>query len=249
MRDELRLRGEVIEVCRRLHGSGFIAATDGNVSCRLGMEAILITPGSKPKGSLKPVDLLVVDLQGEVIGGGGGKPSSEIRVHLEILRRRPDVGAVVHAHPPLLTALTVAGLPFMADLLPEVWLSIGPVPTAPYATPSTEELPKSIVGRIENHQAVLLERHGSLTLGSSPQEAYLRLEKLEHAAKVQVIAHLLGGSLPAPLSGAALAGLNALQQRNQVPPVPSSQPSRDPATASGSSHPPPRCPPGKPARD
>lgn len=206
---ETQCREELIWVCRKLEQRGFIAATDGNVSCRLGEERLLLTPSGMPKGELRPVDLLVTDLQGKVLLGQA-KASSEVRMHLLVYEKRPDVRAIVHAHPPLLTAFTLAEIPFRADVLPEVWLTIGPVPTAAYATPTTAEVPRSIEPFIADHQAILLARHGSLTLGGTPKEAYLRLEKLEHAAHTLFYSYLLSQRLPSPLPSTALAKLEQL---------------------------------------
>ena len=207
---EISMREELIWVCRQLDEKGLVAATDGNVSCRLGPNRLLITPSGARKGELRPLDLMLMDLDNGGLVAGRGTASSEIRMHLLIYRTRPDVMAVVHAHPPLLTAYTLAGVPFRAETLPEVWLTIGPVATAPYATPSTEELAESIRPFIKEHQAILLERHGSLTVGKSLGEAYMRLEKLEHAAHALLYSHLLSGSLPVPLSAEALAALAQL---------------------------------------
>jgi len=209
MKEENRARVEVIAVCRKLAEKDLIAATDGNVSCRVGEGRLLVTPSGKPKGELKPVDLLLLDLDGQVLAGRE-KPSSEIRMHLEVYRRRADVAAIVHAHPPMLTAFTLAGIPFVADALPEVWLTFGPVPTAPYATPCTAEVPEALAPFLEKHQAILLERHGSLTLGGTLKEAYLRLEKLEHAARILFFAQLLSNAPPSPLPIDALAKLEKL---------------------------------------
>lgn len=209
MVDTSTLREQTIRVCRKLSEKGLIAAADGNVSCRSGENSLLITPSGRSKGELEPRDLLLVDFEGRV-HEGEGRPSSEIRMHVLAYRRRPDVNAVVHAHPPLLTALTLAGIPFLADALPEVWLTIGPVPTAPYATPCTSEVPESILPFIDRHQAILLERHGSITLGRDLNEAYMRLEKLEHAAHSLFYAHLLGGRQPDPLPTAALMKIEKL---------------------------------------
>ena len=212
MSDENRLRRDVIEICRRIEKKGFIAATDGNVSCRVGQDHLLITPSGRCKGELEPDDLLLVDLHGKVISGQG-KPSSEIRMHLLAYQKRIDIGAVVHAHPPLLTAFTLAGVSFTSEVLPEVWLTIGSVPTAPYATPSTDEVPESVAPFIEHHQALLLERHGSLTLGKDVKEAYLRLEKLEHAAHTLFYTYLLSGQHPTPLPESALIRLREVFKR------------------------------------
>lgn len=203
------MRGQLIAACEKLHRGGLIAATDGNVSCRLGEGFLLITPSGKAKGELRREDLLVVDLDGH-LREGKGKPSSEIRMHLLVYRMRQDVCAIVHAHPPMLTAFTLSGRPFGADCLPEVWLAIGRVPTAPYATPSTEEVPESIASLVETHEAILLERHGSLTFGKDLAEACMRLEKLEHAAHTLYYACVLKGEMPSPLSREALEKLSQL---------------------------------------
>lgn len=210
MISRISLGEEIVWVCKRLAERGMIAATDGNVSCRLDRDRFLITPGGRHKRDLESSDLVVIDRAGAVIGGFG-TPSSEVRMHLCVYRARPDVHAVVHAHPPMLTALTLAGIQFSADLLPEVWLSVGPVPTAPYATPSTDEVPRAIEGLLEDHDALLMERHGSLTFAKTLKEAYLRLEKMEHAAHIFFYAQLLKKGPPAPLSGEELLKLQAVK--------------------------------------
>lgn len=199
----------LVRVCRKLQASRFIAATDGNVSCRTGSGSLLVTPSGKAKGELLPLDMLLVNLEGEVLQGRG-RPSSEIRLHTLIYARRADVGAVVHAHPPMLTALTLASIPFPAEALPEVYLSFGSVPTAPFATPSTEEVPRSIEELVPNHQAILLERHGAVTMAATPHDAFLKMEKLEHAARTLFYAHLLGKGKLSPLPPEALDKLDKL---------------------------------------
>ena len=210
MQEETSLRIAIIAVCQNLAGKELIAATDGNVSCRVGQDRLLVTPSGKPKGALKPFELLLLNDRGEILTGRE-KPSTEIRMHLEVYRRRPDVRAVVHAHPPMLTALTLAGMSFVAEALPEVWLTIGPVPTAPYATPCTAEVPDAIAPFLEKHHAILLERHGSLTFGASLNEAYLRLVKLEHAARILYYANLLSRTPLVALPREALEKLEALK--------------------------------------
>ncbi|WP_448383162.1 class II aldolase/adducin family protein [Desulfosoma sp.] len=196
---ELKAREDVIWACRKLAAGGLIAASDGNVSCRLADGLYLITPSGRPKAEIDVHELIVVTDTGAVVSGSG-RPSSEFRLHLLVYQKRPDVHAVVHAHPPLLTAMTLAHVPFPADVFPEVWLSVGPVPTAPYATPSTDEVPRSVEPYVSGHNAVLLTRHGSLTMGCDVRQAYYRLEKMEHAAKSLLAAWVLGGRLPDPLS-------------------------------------------------
>ncbi|MDY0039624.1 MAG: class II aldolase/adducin family protein [Desulforhabdus sp.] len=220
MMNETGLREDLIWVCRQLEKQRLLAATDGNVSCRVGPDRLLITPSGARKGELKPLDLILVDLNSGSIVAGRGKASSELRVHFLIYRQRPDVNAVVHAHPPLLTGCTLAGIQFRAEVLPEVWLTIGSVPTAPYAMPTTEELAESVRPFLANHQAILLERHGSLTVGRSLKEAFMRLEKLEHAAHTLLFSYLLSGNPPSPLPEAALAALARNSKRVIADPAP-----------------------------
>lgn len=197
---ESYLRSEIAAVCKRMDTKDLIAASDGNVSCRAPNGCILITPGGVAKGDIKPEDLVKTTMDGELVEGAR-TPSSEIRMHLQVYRLRPDVSAIVHAHPPLATAFTLSGVHFNAKVLPEVWLTIGPVPTAPYATPSTDEVPKAIAPYIEKHQAILMRRHGALTFGKNVMEACMRMEKLEHAAKVLFFASILEGrKMPAAMS-------------------------------------------------
>jgi L-fuculose-phosphate aldolase len=204
---EERLREEVVRVCRKLDRKGLVAASDGNVSCRAGEDRLLVTPSGVPKGDLEPGDLIVADMNGAVLAGSG-RPSSEIRMHLFAYRNRPDVSAVVHAHPAMITAFTVAGFPFRSAVLPEVWLTLGEVSVASYATPSTEEVPDSISTYVEKSQAIILERHGALTFGKDPAEAYMRMEKLEHAAHILFYAALIEGkSAPSSLFASDLEKL------------------------------------------
>jgi len=209
MREEINARMGLIAVCQKLVEKDLVTATDGNVSCRIGEDRVLMTPSGKPKGELKPIDLLVLNHNGKVLAGRE-RPSSEVRMHLEVYSRRADISAVVHAHPPMLTALTLAGIPFTAEALPEVWLMLGPVPTAPYATPGTAEAPEALAPFLQKHLAILLERHGSLTFGKNLKEAYMHLEKLEHAARVLFFARLLSKSSPSSLPKEALEKLRQL---------------------------------------
>ncbi len=167
---ELSLSLEIIKVCRKLESKGLIAASDGNVSCRAGEEAILITPSGVSKADMAPDEIAKTSMQGDLLEGPI-KPSSEIRMHLHVYRMRPDVSAIVHAHPPMATASTLAGFALDSKVLPEVWLMLGKVPVAPYATPSTDEVPKSIDPYITGSRAILLCRHGALTFGGGLMEA------------------------------------------------------------------------------
>jgi len=196
-------RKEIVRVCRLLHEKGYVAATDGNVSVRLGKNRILSTPSGFSKGFLAPEQLIVTDLAGKRVpsyepASRALKPTSELPMHLEAYRQRPDIGAVVHAHPPICVALSIAGISLARCLLPEVVVTLGLIPTAEYATPSSAEGPGAIRDLIANHDALVIQRHGTLTVGQDPFDAYLKLEKMEHAAYVTLILRQLGQETPLP---------------------------------------------------
>lgn len=184
---------QILEVCHRLAERGFVVATDGNVSMRLPEGNILVTRSGVPKGEAGSADLLVVDLKGRRLRGSG-IPSTELGMHLFIYRRRSDVGAVVHAHPPYATGFAVARIPLDHPVLPEVILGLGPVPLARYATPSTPEMARSLEPYVRTACAVLLANHGVVTWGASLRQASLRMEKVEHAAQICFVASQLGGA-------------------------------------------------------
>ncbi len=170
-----------------------MTSNDGNLSARLEDTHVLITPAGISKGRMSPASLLLIDLSGKVVGvSERGRPSSETPMHLEVYKNRPDVRAVIHAHPVFATALTVAGLPFPGDVLPETALALGDVPVTAYATPSTAEDAEAIRGLIRDHTAILLRQHGTLTAGVDLEEALLHLERLEHVAEVFWRARALG---------------------------------------------------------
>jgi L-fuculose-phosphate aldolase len=186
----------MIRVGRLVWERGYVAATDGNLSARLGDGRILVTASGLSKGFLSVDDLLVVDLDGRVTEAPrveGQQPSSELLLHLEVYRQRPDVLAVIHAHPPLATAFGIAGESLDRCVLPEVTVTLGGIPTMTYATPGTQAVPDSIHDAIRDHDALLLAHHGSLTVGRTLWEAYLRLEKVEHAAQILTTTCQLGG--------------------------------------------------------
>ena len=138
-------------------------------------------------------DLLIVDLMGKVIDSAKAhQPSSETPMHLEVYKQRPDVSAVIHSHPIFATALTVSGLEFPADILPEVMLTLKEVPITAYATPSSREDAEVIRPWIREHDAILLRQHGSLTLGKNLDEALIHLERIEHVAEVFWRASMFG---------------------------------------------------------
>ena len=197
--NEQELRHTFVKIGRLMYEKGFICASDGNISARLGPERLLITPSGLHKGLLEPEHMLVIDLEGSVVRGGYGrsanlKPTSELPMHLEAYRQRPDIQAVVHAHPPITVALSIAGIPMADCLLPEVIVMLGIIPTTEYATPSV----RAIRALIRNHDGLVLQRHGSLTVGDSPMQAFMRLESLEQNARIGFMLAQLGVRNPLP---------------------------------------------------
>jgi len=194
---EREAREAVAEISRRMYARGLIAAADGNVSLRLGKDRMLVTPSGLSKGFLTADDIVMVDLAGRPIAGRG-KPTSEIKMHVFAYRERPDVQAVVHGHPPVTVALALAGVSMAQCVLSESCLVLGAVPTAPYATPSTDEVTAALRPLIAAANAVIMDRHGALTLGRTLEEAYNRMETLEHTAKITHAARVLGPVQPLP---------------------------------------------------
>ncbi len=191
-RPDASAAGEAIaRVCRRLYERGLVAGPDGNVSVRLANGSILVTPRGMSKVDVQPDDLVLVDVDGRVLAGAG-RPSSEFRMHSRIYRRREDVGAVVHAHPPVATGFAVAGESFVAPVLPEVILQMGAVPLVPYATPGSDALADRFEPFLDGHDAFLMANHGATTVGSTLELAHQRMESLEHAARILLTARTLG---------------------------------------------------------
>lgn len=192
---EYEMRQEMVRLGRLMWERGYVAATDGNLSARLDRDRLLVTASGQSKGFLSADDLVIINLEGEPVAshrGRGLRPSSEIRMHLEVYRQRPDVNAVVHAHPPISTAFSIAGISLARCVIPEVIVTLGAIPTAGYATPGTGEVAASIRQAICDYDALILAHHGSLTVGKSLWEAYLRLEKVEHTAQITLAAQQLG---------------------------------------------------------
>lgn len=186
-------REAIVDIGKRIWMKGFVAANDGNISIKVGDNLVLCTPTGVSKGFMKPDQMALVDLQGNTVDkGSAGGPSSEVKMHLRVYLDDPNVGAVVHAHPPIATAYAILGEPLEANLLPEIALIMPLVPVAPYATPSTEDLPDSIAPFIGEYQACLLEQHGSLTWGENLEEAYLGTERVEYYANMLYVLHNLG---------------------------------------------------------
>lgn len=194
---EQDLREQIADVGRRLHALGFVPATDGNISARLCGGTVLITPSGASKGRLGPDAVSKIDMSGELISGK--KPSSEYLLHLCVYNSRPDVAAVVHAHPPVATGLASAGVALDRPLTSEMVIGLGKVPLAAYATPGTEEVSWSIAGLVRDHNAIMLANHGVVTYGPDLETAFQRMETVEQAAKITLVAgHAGGGKLIPP---------------------------------------------------
>lgn len=188
---EERLRADIVEVGRRLHERAFVASNDGNISVRLEDDVVLTTPTGVSKGFMSPDMMVVTDLAGRKVRGHRN-PSSELLMHLEVYRNRPDVRAVVHAHPPVATGFAVAGIPLDRAVLAEVVTTLGSVPIADYGTPSTRELPDAVRKYIKAHDGLLLANHGALTVAGELLAAYYKMETIEHFARISLVARLLG---------------------------------------------------------
>jgi L-fuculose-phosphate aldolase len=188
---DFEIRREIVRIGSLLHEKGFIAATDGNISVRLNDFTVLATPTCMSKGMLTEEDLVTVDMRGKKLAGYR-EVSSEIAMHLMIYRVRPDISAIVHAHPPTATGFAAAGLPLDEALVSEIVISLGTVPLAEYGTPGTSELCDNIEPHVEEHDAVLMANHGVVAYGDDLLTAYMNMETVEHFAKISLVAHQLG---------------------------------------------------------
>ncbi len=192
-----QVKQELIETGRKMYARGWIVAAEGNLSCRIAPDRILATASGVCKGEMGEDDLVLIDSNGLVLEGNR-KPSTEIAMHLEVYRERPEVQAVVHAHPPYVLALSLTGINLDRPYLPESVLVLGKVPFVPYARPSTQQVAESIRPFIHQTDVLVLHRHGSLTVGKSLTGAFRKLEYLEHTAYVVWLARQVGHPNPMP---------------------------------------------------
>src|SRR6516162_8161758 len=217
MKSLLQLRDEIVHFGRLLHQTGLVAATDGNLSVRLDDGNFLCTPTLMSKGMMAAGDLVVVDAAGHKIAGERNV-SSELAMHLFIYRNRPDVGAVVHAHPPTATGFAAAGMPLDSALCSEIVITLGTVPLANYETPGTPELAEALAPLVGDHDAILMANHGVVTYGEDLLTAYMNMETVEHYAKIALVTHMLGKQQP--LSDTHVSKLREIRQKylaqNQV---------------------------------
>jgi L-fuculose-phosphate aldolase len=189
--NEYRLKQAIVRVARRLDQKGILTSTDGNLSARLDDGGTLITPSGSCKGELEPDQLVRLFRDGSP---RHGRPSSEIALHQMIYARRPDVRAIIHAHPPYATAYAVAGIALDQPILSEAILSLGRVPVASYAMPTAEELARSVEPFVDSHDAVLLRFHGAVCFAGDVEQAGFLMETLEHVSRIDFIRRALGSN-------------------------------------------------------
>ena len=191
----MELREQICDICHKMWQLGWVAANDGNVSVKLPDGTFLATPTGMSKSFITPEKLVHIDQDGQVLDAPAGlKPSSEITMHLRCYKEREDVGAVLHAHPPVATGYAVANKPLDEYSMIETVIALGSIPVTPYGTPSTYEVPDRIAPYLGEHDALLLQNHGALTVGADLITAYYRMETLELFAKISLNAYLLGGA-------------------------------------------------------
>lgn len=233
--NETQLRQQLVAVSQRLWERGWVANHDGNLSARLSRGRLLCTPTGVSKREIRGDALLVVDESGKVLSGGG-RPFSELQLHRAFYQARTDVQAVVHAHPPAATGIGVGGLPLLErPFLPEAVVSLGPIiPTVPLTLPG-EEAVCCLAPYLDEYDALLLSGNGALTGGADLEQAYLRLELLEHLARIALDAQQAGGITPLPahylpplLAARARAGLGP-EARGRATTLPASRPGADQA--------------------
>ncbi|MDR1542236.1 MAG: class II aldolase/adducin family protein [Clostridiales bacterium] len=216
MTSAFEIKKEMCDIGRRIYQNGFVAANDGNFSVKVNANEFYCTPTGVSKGFMTPDMILKLDGKGSLLEPNSKyRPSSEFKMHLGVYRNRPDVTAVVHAHPPVATAHAVCGKALDTMIMPEVIIFLGEVPLTKYGTPSTEEIPDAIQDAIQNHDAVLLENHGALSVGVNLTQAYFRMETLEYWAKINLYTQQLGGRNE--LNGNQVARLLQIRREMKLP--------------------------------
>lgn len=192
---EMDLRREMVRIGRSMHRAGYTPGTAGNLSVRLDRQLILASPTGCSKSLLKPMDFVIVDLNGNKLAGTRNA-TSEIGMHLTVYRMRPDVQAVVHAHPPTATAFAACRKALDQPICSEIMMTTGLVPLAKYATTGTAEVGASLEPLLLDHDAILLANHGLLTCGETLLDAFMKTETVEHFAQVCLAAEQMGGGTP-----------------------------------------------------
>src|SRR4051794_7742847 len=195
MPTERKHREDIVRYGRILHERGFVAAMDGNLSVRLKDDRVLVTPTCLSKGSMRPTDMVIVDMEGQRVSGRRNV-TSEIGMHLLVYRMRPDVQAICHAHPPTATGFAAAGIPLTEPLVCEVVMGLGCIPLARYGTPGTSELAQTLEPYVPSYDAILMSNHGVVAYGDTLEHAYMKMETVEHFAQIALVTHLLGRQQP-----------------------------------------------------
>jgi len=195
MSSERKHREEIVRYGRTLHERGLVAAMDGNLSVRLKGDQILVTPTCVSKGNMRAADMVVVDMEGQRVSGRRNV-TSEIGMHLLIYRMRPDIQAIVHAHPPTATGFAAAGIALTQPLVCEVVMGLGCIPLARYGTPGTSELARTLEPFVPHYDAILMSNHGVVAYGDTLERAYMKMETVEHFAQIALVTHLLGRQQP-----------------------------------------------------
>lgn len=194
MTSEYEIKKQICEIGKRIYNRGMVAANDGNISVKISDNEYLCTPTGVSKGFMTPEYICKIDGQGNVLHANKGfKPSSEIKMHLRVYAKRPDVKSVVHAHPIYATSFAIAGIPLTQPIMPEAVIALGCVPIAEYGTPSTNEIPDAVEKYLPYYDAVLLENHGALTYSDSLLAAYHKMESVEFYAELLFKSKQLGG--------------------------------------------------------
>lgn len=206
--NETKARKEMVEIGRRVYQSGFVGANDGNISCRIDENTFLVTPTGVSKGFMSEEMMVRMKLDGTVVGEG--RPSSEVKMHLRAYQDNPEIGGVIHVHPPVATAFSVIGMPLDQPLVAEGILVTGNIPVAAYGKPGSQEVPDSIAPFLKEYHGALLERHGAITWGTDMYQALYRMEALEHQARITMYAWLLSRLSGKEIKGFSEKELDAL---------------------------------------
>lgn len=212
MISEFEIKKQICDIGKRIYNKGMVAANDGNISVKISDNEFLCTPTGVSKGFMTPEYICKVDKDGNVIQANEGfKPSSEIKMHMRVYKERPDVNAVVHAHPIFATSFAIAGIPLTQPIMPEAVIALGCVPIAEYGTPSTNEIPDAVEKYLQHYDAVLLANHGALSYSDSLLAAYHKMESLEFYAELLYRSKQLGG--PKELSNSQVQRLYEIRRQ------------------------------------
>ena len=214
--NEYEIKKQICDIGKRIYDRNMVAANDGNISVKLNDNEFLCTPTGVSKGFMTPEYICKVDAKGNVLQANGNfRPSSEIKMHMRVYAKRPDVGAVVHAHPNFATAFAIAGIPLTQPIMPEAVIALGCVPIAEYGTPSTDEIPDAVEKYLPYYDAVLLENHGALTYSTDLLSAYMKMDSVEFYAELLYKSRQLGG--PKEFDKEQIAKLYEIRRKMGLP--------------------------------